>query len=222
MKKNVMLICVTAAVCCAVMAVVDGILQPGYAIKSGIKIAVFLVLPFILCAQQKLPVAECFHPDKKALLTGSCLGTVTFVIVMTAYALAQPYLDLSAVPQALEQSAGVTKDNFLFVGTYIALCNSLLEEFFFRSFVFLGLKKTTTKAFSYIFSAAAFALYHGGMLMSMVSPLLFALALIALFFCGLLFNFLNAKRERIWVSWLVHMGANLAINTVGMILLGML
>lgn len=204
------------------MAIVDGILQPGYAVKSGIKIVLFLVIPFVFSAWRKLSIQESFRPDRKALLTGGCLGGATFIVVIGAYALLHPYLDLSAVPQALEESAGVTKDNFLFVSTYIAFCNSLLEEFFFRCFAFLGLAKTASKPFAYLFSAAAFAIYHAGMLISMVPPLLFILALIALFFCGIMFNFLNARRERIWVSWLVHMGANLAINIVGMILLEMI
>ena len=46
--------------------------------------------------------------------------------------------------------------------------------------------------------------------------------MIALFLCGILFNLLDARQERIWPSWLVHMGANLAINAIGMHLLGML
>ena len=52
-------------------------------------------------------------------------------------------------------------------------------------------------------------------------PLLFVLMLAALFGCGLFFDLLDTKRELIWVSWLVHLFANLAINTIGMKLLGM-
>ena len=85
----------------------------------------------------------------------------------------------------------------------------------------MGLLKTASKPFAYLFSAAAFAIYHAGMLIGMIGPGLFVLALAALFGCGLLFDLLDAYRKRIWVSWLVHMGANLAINAVGMKLLGM-
>lgn len=220
MKKDRLFICLAAFVCCAAMAAVDGIWQPGYAVKSGIKLLLFLLIPFLFSAVRKLSVTECFRPDKKALLTGGYLGVATFGVIIGAYALLHSYIDLSAVPESLEQGAGVTKDNFLLVSTYIALCNSLLEEFFFRGFVFFGLSKNGNKRFAYIISAAAFSFYHAGMLITMVSPLLFALALAALFLCGVLFNYLNSFRNRIWVSWLVHMGANLAINGIGMLLLG--
>lgn len=220
MKKGTLFICIATAVCCFTMAAVDGILQPGYAVKSGIKIVLFLLVPLIFSAVFKLSVAKCLRPDRQAILIGSGLGLATFLIIIAAYWLLHSYIDLSAVPESLEKSAGVTKSNFLYVSTYIALCNSLLEEFFFRGFVSIGLSKTATKPFAYIFSAAAFAIYHAGMLFTMVSPLLFVLALAALFLCGLLFHYLNAYRQRIWVSWLVHMGANLAINSIGMLLLG--
>ena len=221
MKKNTLGICIAAVFCCTVMAVVDGIIQPGYVVKSAVKVVLFLLVPLALGTVCKLSLAETLRPDKAALLAGGCLGLATFGVVMGAYALLGSYIDLSAVPEALAQNGGITRDNFLFVALYIALCNSLLEEFFFRSFAFMGLLKTGAKAFAYLFSAAAFAAYHAGMLIGMISVGLFVLALAALFACGLLFNFLDARRERIWVSWLVHMGANLAINTVGMNLLGM-
>lgn len=222
MKKQALILCVITAVSCIAMILVDGILQPGYLIKSAIKLVFFLALPLLLAGKLGFSAAGFFRPDKKALLTGSLLGLATAAVIGIAYNLLGPYLDLSAVPASIEKGAGVTKDNFLFVGTYIAVCNSILEEFFFRGFAFLSLSRATSRTFASIFSSAAFAIYHAGMLITMVPPLLFVLALIALFLCGILFNLLDARQERIWPSWLVHMGANLAINAIGMHLLGML
>ncbi len=219
MHRSRLWICGSALVCCLAMALVDGVLQPGYFIKSAIKILLFLLVPILLASTANVSLKAFFRPDKASLLTGGILGLVTFGVILGAYAILGDLLDLSAVPAALEAGAGVTKDNFLFVGTYIALCNSLLEEFFFRGFLFTGLKRNGSAVFAYVFSAAAFALYHGGMLIAMVPPVLFLLALAALFFCGLLFDYLDSRKETLYISWLLHMGANLAINAVGMLLL---
>ena len=220
MKRRTL--CISISLVCAIMAVVDGILQPGYLIKSAIKIVLFLAVPFLLSIRHKPSIFRVFSLDRPAIITGCVLCVSTYAVIMGCYWLLHPYLDLSTVPQALEQSAGVNGNNFLFVGTYIALCNSLLEEFFFRGFVFLSLADGGNKLFAHCFSSLTFALYHAGMLITMISPLLFILALVGLFFCGLLLNYLNVRRKTIWTSWLLHMGANLAINTVGMILLGMI
>ena len=221
MRKNTAGLILMGCLCCVIMILVDGVLQPGYALKSVIKIIAFLALPLAFSVWRSLPQTKVFRPSKKALLISLLLGIGTYLLVIAAYLLLRAYIDLSAVPAALEQSAGVTRENFLFVGSYIALCNSLLEEFFFRCFLFLGLAEISSKKFAYVFSAAAFSVYHAGMLITMLNPFLFLLALGALFLCGLLFNYLNASHNSIWVSWFVHMGANFAINTVGMQLLGM-
>lgn len=222
MKKNALLIYIVTALCCAAMAAIDGILQPGYVVKSCIKIVLFLFIPVIFSAARKLSVLEYFRPDKKALLTGGCLGLATFSVILTAYALLHSYIDLSAVPQSLEQSAGVTKSNFLLVSTYIALCNSLLEEFFFRGFAFFTLKPLAGRGFAYGFSALVFSVYHTAMMLGWWEWWLFALALAGLFAGGLLFDYLNERTGTIWCSWMVHMCANFAINTVGCLLFGIL
>lgn len=212
-------VCVAVTLCSLLMALVDGIWQPQYLIKSGVKACLFLLIPLLLARPLQLKLVDAFRPDKWALITGLCLGCATFGILLGAYALFGRYLDLSAVPAALAQNGGINKDNFLFVSLYIAFCNSVLEEFFFRNFAFLGLWKKHGKWLAFLFSAGAFALYHAGMLITMIPFGLFLLTLFALFGCGLLFNALDCRSQRIWVSWFVHIGANLAINLIGMQLL---
>ena len=51
------------------------------------------------------------------------------------------------------------------------------------------------------------------------SPWLFGLVLVGLTVGGIVFNLLNRWTGTIYCSWLVHMFANFAINTIGFILL---
>lgn len=222
MKRQTLAVCAAVTVCCAVMALTDGLWQPSYWIKSAVKILLFLLVPLVVGRRSGIRPTACLGRDKKAMLFGLGLGTGTALLILVGYRLLSPWLDLSAIPAALEAGAGVTRENFLYVSLYIALCNSLLEEFFFRGFAFLSLKKLTSTPFAFCFSAAAFAVYHAAIMKGWFSPALFLLTLSALFVCGLFFNMLNFRRERIWASWLMHMGANLAINTIGMKLLGVI
>jgi membrane protease YdiL (CAAX protease family) len=122
----------------------------------------------------------------------------------------------------LTENIGVTGKNFLFVSLYISFVNSLLEEFFFRGFAFLTLQRSVGKKFAYVFSAASFALYHIAMMIGWFSIGLFLLVMAGLFIGGLLLNYLNAKSQTVYPSWLVHMFANFAINTIGFLLFGIL
>lgn len=218
-KNRTAILCTAVALSCLLMMLTDGLWQPGYVTKSAVKMMVFGVLPLLLSRWMGLTVICWLKPDKSSVMKGALLGIGTVLVILGAYALLHTYLDLSAVPQALESDTGITKNNFPFVAIYIALCNSLLEEFFFRGFACNALTAQTGKVFCAVFSSLAFALYHAGMLVTMVNPILFALALLALAGCGLFFVFLNGRSGNIWTSWLVHMGANIGINLIAMHLL---
>jgi membrane protease YdiL (CAAX protease family) len=130
--------------------------------------------------------------------------------------------DFSQVAEAITGSSGVDQKEFVWVALYISFVNSLVEEIFFRGFGFLLLSRFTTRRTAYVFSAAAFSLYHVAIMSSWFSFYLFLLLLISLFVAGLLFNRINEKSGTIYPSWLVHMCANFAINTIGFILFGIL
>lgn len=209
-----------ALVCCLAMALVDGVLRPGYAVKSVIKIALFLGLPLLLSLRSKeLSCLSLFRFPKKGLLTAVALGLGVYAVILGGYFLVRPYFDFSGIAGNLTQNAGVTKDNFLAVSLYISFVNSMLEEFFFRGFVFTNLKKLNTRHFAYGFSALVFAAYHVAMMLGWFSPALFILVMLGLTAGGMIFNFLNEKQDTIYISWFVHMFANFAINTIGFILL---
>lgn len=210
----------TAILCCGVMAVVDGILQPGYVIKSIIKIAVFLLIPLLLSRLDKnLVLWKLLLPKKKGFIAAMLLGISIYVLIIGAYLLIGPYFDFSKIAGSLTENAGVTKENFLFVSLYISLVNSFLEELFFRGFIFTNLKNAVNRPVAYFFSAAVFSLYHIAMMIGWFSPALFILVMVGLLAGGIIFNWLNEKMDTIYCSWLTHMFANFAINTIGFLLL---
>ncbi|MBO5454238.1 MAG: CPBP family intramembrane metalloprotease [Clostridia bacterium] len=223
-NKKQTLTCVFAViVACILMAVVDGIWQPVYAVKSAIKIVLFLALPFIcgkLSGEQNL--TSLFKANSKGIKFALLLGIPVYILILGGYLLLKDVFDFSSITGALTGNVGINRENFVFVAIYISFINSLLEEFFFRGFAFLTLKKTATRKFAYIFSSIVFALYHVAIMTGWFSVGLYILIIAGLIIAGLIFNFLNEKYDNIYVSWFVHMFANFAINTVGFLLFGII
>lgn len=218
-KKNVLAICALVLLGCAAMAVVDGVLRPPYAVKSAVKLALFLLAPLLYgYAAGKDGYRALFRIQRRALLRVLALGFGVFALILGAYFALRSVFDFSAVTALLGKNAGVTAENFLWVSLYISFVNSLLEEFFFRGFAFLVLRRYAGERFACVFSALSFALYHTAMMLGWFPPLLFLLALAGLTAGGVLFNLLDARAGTIFPSWAVHIFANLAINTVGFIL----
>lgn len=224
MKKKIQAksyVILTVLLSTIMMCIVDGIIMPPYFVKSAIKIFMFLMIPmlyFVFYKEKSEYLKNLFIPKKKDFLLALGLGAGVFIVILGAYFGLKPLIDLSTIEEELVSGTGVTADNFIVVAIYISFVNSLLEEFFFRGYAFLILKKEKSKKFAYIFSSLMFALYHVGMTKGWFSILIYFLAMLGLFLGGCIFNFLNDKCENIYPSWLVHMCANFAINTIGLIL----
>lgn len=208
---------------CAVMAVVDGIISPPYAVKSAVKALLFGAVPIasVLMMKDKRFLSV-LKPTKRGLSVSFGLGLLLYGLILGGYFLLRDVFDFSAVTSSLTDGEGVTKENFPAVALYISVCNSFLEEFFFRGFALLGLKRLLGRRLSHTISALAFAVYHIAIMSGWFSPVLFVLLLVGLYAGGVIFNVLDEKTGDIYPSWILHAFANLAINTVGMILFGII
>lgn len=217
-RKKAVFLCGIVAVCCAVMLAVDGLLLPPYAVKSAIKVIFFLACPLLFCKAAHIDLRPFFKLGKKTAVFSLGLGAGLFLLILGAYALTRNVFDFSKITGTLTENIGVDKDNFLYVSLYISFMNSFLEEFFFRVFAFLTLRRFVSLRFAYLFSAASFTVYHVAMMSGWFGVGPYLLVLAGLFIGGLLFDFLNQRFESIYASWFVHMFANFAINCIGFML----
>lgn len=206
-------------IACIVMGIVDAVIQPGYAIKSAIKIVMFLLIPIVYgLFLKEFNLTKLIKPDKKGFAIALGLGFLVYTVVLGAYWIFKDVFDFSALTTSLNETTGVNKTNFVWVAIYISFVNSLLEEFFFRGVSFIALKKLTSRRFAYIFSSMSFALYHIAMMIGWFGLPVILISLAGLFAGGMIFNRFDEKNENIYLSWLIHMFANFATNTIGFIL----
>ena len=220
--KKTIIICL-ALLGCIAAAVTDGIIKPPYAVKSLIKIIFFTAIPlFYSYIYKDSSVRELFALSKKGLLSSLLLGLIVYAAVMAFFIFSRNILDFSDVASGLSQHENIDAGNFIYAALYVSLVNSLLEEFFFRGFAFLVLSKSAGRTAAYLFSSALFSLYHITMILKVVSPFMTVLGTAGLFLGGLIFNFLNERNGSVYSSWMVHMFADFAVVTIGLILLKMI
>lgn len=219
-KKRWILLLVVVG--CILMALVD-YTKMHYAPKAVLKIGTFISLPFLYAYFASKPMKwEILKFKKESIKLSLLLGIVIYGLILLAYFAIGPFFDFSNVTRVLNNTVGVNRGNFLYISIYISFINSFIEEFFFRGFAFLTLKKHTTRRFAIIFSSIAFALYHVTLMAGLFDFSLYVLLLLALVGAGFFLNLLDEKSGTLYPSWLVHAFANFAINTIGFILLGMI
>lgn len=209
-------------VCCLLMLATEIMLDISYWTRSVIKTVLFLTAFLGGCLLLKVDILALFsfRSGKKALLSVG-LGLLVFGVIWGAWLLLSMFIDPAAIAASLMKNMQVGADNFIWVFLYICLFNAMLEEVFFRGLGFLVLRRFLPGWVSWVFSAGIFAVYHMAMLRGFFSPVLYVLALAGLFVGGLLFNWLDSAQDSLMPGWLVHLFANLAINTIGLTVVGL-
>ena len=218
MKKKIY-IPILVLFACLIMGLVDAVIQPGYATKSLVKMVLFLLIPIgYSLLNPECNIKSLIKPNRKGFVFALILGVGVYAVVLGAYLLFKNIFDFSALVGSLNETTGVNKGNFLYVAVYISFVNSFLEEFFFRGYAFLVMKRFYKKRLAYVFSSMAFALYHIAMMIGWFGLPVILISLLGLFVGGMIFNKFDEKYENIYLSWLVHMFANFATNTIGFML----
>ena len=218
MKQQTRWILILVPLACILMAVVERYLAPDYAIKITLRICLFAGAVGIYRLHFREPAFRAlFSPAslKFALL----LAAGAFLVLLGGFFLLRKWIDLDAIAAGLTSGQNITRDNFFLVALYICLCNSLLEELFFRGLAYLTLRRHWDELPAQVFSAGAFALYHVTILSGWFPAWLFALIVAGLFVCGILFNLLDYKGSLL-PAWLLHAAANVAINLIGFLMFG--
>ena len=223
MKKSTFII-LLVIVSCLFMTYVELVLKPGYVLKSLLKLGCFLGSMTLFSYVEKENVLLSYVRMKQArqLVKPLGLGILLYVVILVGYLIFARFISLEHIATTLTRDLAVSANNFIGVACYISVCNSLLEELFFRGFAVKTLSRYVSQSKCYLLSSVMFALYHVSMMFLWFEWWLVLLAILSLIIGGLIFSKLNEGEEHVYASWFVHMFANFAINTVGFIMFGLI
>lgn len=214
-RKNAYGIMLLVLICCIMMAFIEMIVEPAYAVKSAVKAAVFLGAPLIFAKAANIRLLDrSFALDGKSVLRLLALGSLIYAVIFGGYALTRTVFDYSALVASLSADQRVDSRSFIRVASYISFCNSFLEEFLFRFVAFLKLSQYTARKTAYAFSSVLFAVYHVAMIGTSFPLPLLLLALIGLAVGGLIFDYVDENGATPYNSWIIHMFADFAIMTI--------
>lgn len=132
------------------------------------------------------------------------LGFVLSVIYFFSFYIFKDFIDIKFITEKINELASINLSNIIFIGFYIIIFNSILEEYFWRSFIFEELYKTINPSLAYIFSAIAFSFHHVVFFYNWFTPLFFAIVTVGLITYALIMNFIWNKYKELFSCWLPH------------------
>ncbi|MCR5067932.1 MAG: CPBP family intramembrane metalloprotease [Erysipelotrichaceae bacterium] len=201
----------------AAVAITEQFIKPGYVIKSVIKLVCFsgAIILYSVISQKKAADVIFLRPlSNPRPLIFSVL--FCFFGMGLAFLIFRSQLDLANIRDNLMAKENLTKENCLYVFTYIIVVNSFLEEAFFRGFT---AHLFENRKLSFSLSAVLFALYHIGIVASWFNPLIFLVCIGGLALVGLFLQWLAESFGTLKASWIAHASANVAINIIGALLI---
>jgi uncharacterized protein len=212
-------IIISSLLACICLYFIEQYLGVSYVVKTFSKIIFFVIIPIIYIKIVKksniMEELNLRYLDKNRFKFGFIFGISSFLIVLAAYFIFKGAIDLNGIVSDLQEK-NITPANFILIGLYVTLGNSLLEEFFFRGFIFLNLYNMKKEKLAYLYSSMLFGLYHIGIFKAWFNIWLILLCLVGLITVGFIFNWLNTKSNNFINSWLVHIFADSAIILIGL------
>lgn len=213
MKKKLWIM-IPGVLACVGMCLIETVLRPEYFVKSILKIALFFGTILLYCAVCRVKISEALNLKKpvkaKSLLI--FIG-IAYVTVLAAFFICKNFINLSNIQENLLNKEGLTKQNCIFVFAYIIVCNSFLEESFFRGYLFHGLSEN--KPLAYLFSSFLFAVYHIGIVDGWFNFGILLVCILGLMIAGMFLSYVSERYRSLLANYIVHGTANLAINTIG-------
>lgn len=201
-----------------ILYIVDQRFLVSYNTKIIIKLILFSVVPFVYIKLSKDNfVKKSFKNHTPALKMdiSKALGIFVVIVLIIGFIIFRNLFDVNTIVYDFRNKYQIVGNQILYYGLYLSFVNSLLEELFFRGFIFLGLKHINCTKFGYIFSSFMFSIYHIANFKNWFNPLVFILCLVGLFIGGLIFAALDDKKDTFFNSWFVHICADLAIVAIG-------
>jgi membrane protease YdiL (CAAX protease family) len=145
-----------------------------------------------------------------------------FVIISAASFALKSLLDIEAISSDFSNRMMLSNRDMILAAVYTIIVNSLIEEYFFRGFIFQGMLNQGWHKPAFIISSAAFAVYHVSIFKAWFGIGLMMFMLIGLFAGGLIFAYFVKKAESILASWFIHVSADLALIIFGLWVLDLL
>ncbi len=223
-NKTILQLILLSSLACLLMFVIEKFMMPSFFVKSLLRIIIFsgTIFLYSVTAKDRFELFRFKNIKKKEVIRVLGLAVLVYLLILVGFFLIKDFIDLNQIKQNLLTKEKITPQNFLFVSIYISLINSFLEEMFFRGFIFAKSIKFNQRKLGYYFSSILFSLYHVSIMDSWFSPILLVLLICGLFVVGVFFNYLLEKTKSFLSPWLIHSFANLAINTIGFRMLGLI
>ena len=196
----------------------------GFALKAGVVAIVVFVFTKIWIFG--LPAFWHLRIDKSPLSRSPALNggwgvsaglgvAMSVVIVLAYFLLGESLLSADDLKEILDPFGLTTPWKLMLAILFWVFINSVLEEFVFRWFITSKIEQLVSgKWLPILLSAGVFTVHHTIALWFFIDPLGNFLASLGVFIGGVIFSWIYIEYRSIWVAWVAHAIADVAVFAI--------
>jgi membrane protease YdiL (CAAX protease family) len=152
-----------------------------------------------------------FSNIKVSLYVGLIWGMILFTMICLFFLILHDSIIDSKRIYTLLSSWTFTIENTIFFSIYMVVGNSLLEEFFWRGYLYHKLLKIRGVTFTILLTALFYSSYHVIITMKLYSFLISILFTIVVFAVGTIWGYLRYRLNSVYVTIISHFLADLGL-----------
>ena len=174
-----------------------------------------LFVPIIWLLKIERKLIEIPKPKFFDLITGVTVGILMFCLILSIYWLyLRSWIDVNLVREKLAKFSDLDRQAFVVSGVYFILINALIEEYFWRWFVYSRCEELKSGKAAVVISALFFTLHHTIGLATFTNWRVALIGSLAVFIAGIIWSEYYRRYRSIWSNYFSHAIADLALYIV--------
>ena len=175
-----------------------------------------LILPVIWLLKVENKPLQISQPNQFDWITGVIIGLLMFSIILTIYWLLLRYwIDVEIIQDRLDKILGqINRQHFVIVGAYFIFINALIEEYFWRWFIYSRCEELVKSKLAVWLTALFFTLHHTIGLAVFTNWQITLIGSLAVFIAGIVWSEYYRRYRSLWSNYFSHVIADLALHIV--------
>jgi uncharacterized protein len=174
-----------------------------------------LLLPMVWLLWVEHKPLKIPRPKRHEWITGLIIGLLMFCIILSAYWLFLcHWIDAIDLRNKMQRIGDINQLVFQIGGVYFIFINSLIEEYFWRWFVYRRCEELISGRAAVFLSALFFTMHHTIGLAVFTDWRVVILGTLAVFGAGVVWSEYYRKYRSIWINYCSHAMADLALHIV--------
>ncbi len=155
------------------------------------------------------------RPKMLDWITGITIGLIMFCLILAIYWLfLRSWINVNLVRDRLQTVADIDRQAFILGGAYFILINALIEEYFWRWFVYSRCEELLAREIAVPLSALFFTLHHVVGLAAFTDWRVTLIGSLGVFVAGVVWSEYYRRYRSIWSNYFSHAIADLALHIV--------